>query len=111
MCTTSLASLSTRLVKYHWTQPMVSCKEPPDKACIAWPLHSPDLTPCDFCLWGFIKDCVYVSPLPADLPDLRHRMEADVARIYSDTLKKVWDELVYRLDLCRGTNGAHIKHL
>ncbi|GFX17783.1 uncharacterized protein TNCV_475831 [Trichonephila clavipes] len=38
-------------------------KEPPYKACIA----SPDLTPCDFFLMGFIQDCVYVPPLPADL--------------------------------------------
>ncbi|GFV47079.1 hypothetical protein TNCV_197741 [Trichonephila clavipes] len=50
---------------------------------------------------GFIKDCVYyVPPLPADLPDLRHRIEA-VARITSDTPNKVWDELAYQLDVCR----------
>ncbi|GFX18749.1 uncharacterized protein TNCV_3019071 [Trichonephila clavipes] len=73
--------------------------------------RSPDLTPCDFYLWGFIKDCVYVPRLPADLSDLRHRMEADVARISSDTLKKVWDELAYQLNVCRVTNGAHVEHL
>ncbi|GFU21889.1 DUF4817 domain-containing protein [Trichonephila clavipes] len=65
----------------------------------------------DFYLCGFIKDCVYVPALPADLSDLRHRMEADVARISSDTLKTVWDELAYRLDVCRVTNGAHIERL
>ncbi|GFV33821.1 hypothetical protein TNCV_1516171 [Trichonephila clavipes] len=47
----------------------------------------------------------------ADLPDLRHRIEADVARISSDTLNKVWDELANRIDLCREMNGAHIEHL
>ncbi|GFW32139.1 hypothetical protein TNCV_2601651 [Trichonephila clavipes] len=36
-------------------------------------------------------------------------METDVARISSDTLKKVWDELTYRIDLGRVTNGAHIE--
>ncbi|GFX55483.1 uncharacterized protein TNCV_267711 [Trichonephila clavipes] len=61
--------------------------------------RSPDMTPCDFYLLGFIKDCVYVPRLPADLSDLRYRMEAVVARISSDTLKKVWDELSYWLDL------------
>ncbi|GFX15777.1 DUF4817 domain-containing protein [Trichonephila clavipes] len=64
-------------------------KEPPDKACITWPPRSPNLTPCDFYLWGLIKDYVYIPRLPADLPDLRYRMEVDVARISSDTLKKV----------------------
>ncbi|GFV64127.1 hypothetical protein TNCV_1220181 [Trichonephila clavipes] len=56
-------------------------------------------------------DCVYVTPLPAKLPDLRQRIEAAVERITSDTLNKVWDELAYRLHLCRVTNGAHIEHL
>ncbi|GFV70658.1 uncharacterized protein TNCV_3842371 [Trichonephila clavipes] len=86
-------------------------KGPHDKTCFAWPPRSPDLIPCNFYLWGFIKDCVYVLPLPADLPDIRHKIEAAVAKITSDTPNKVWDELVYQLDVCRVTNGAHIEHL
>ncbi|GFT52916.1 hypothetical protein TNCV_1460221 [Trichonephila clavipes] len=46
-----------------------------------------------------------------NLPDLRHRIEAAVGRITSDTLNKIWDELTYRLDECRVTNGVHIQHL
>ncbi|GFW19871.1 HTH_48 domain-containing protein [Trichonephila clavipes] len=42
-----------------------------------------------------IKDCVYVPPLPGDLLDLRHMIEAAVARIISGKLNKVWDELAY----------------
>lgn len=34
-----------------------------------------------FFLWGFIKDLVDVLLLPADLPDLRNRVETDVATI------------------------------
>ncbi|GFV50980.1 uncharacterized protein TNCV_302411 [Trichonephila clavipes] len=64
----------------------------------------------DFYLWGFIKDCVYASPLPANIRDLRHRIEATVARITSNTLNKVRDELAYRLDMCHVTNRAHIEH-
>ncbi|GFU65802.1 uncharacterized protein TNCV_5059361 [Trichonephila clavipes] len=74
-------------------------KGPHDKACFAWPLRSPDLKQCGFYLWGFIKVSVYVPPLPTDLPDLKHRVEAAVARITSDTLNKVWNELAYRLDV------------
>ncbi|GFU83968.1 hypothetical protein TNCV_560941 [Trichonephila clavipes] len=40
-----------------------------------------------------MTDCVYVPPLPAHLPDTRHRIEATVARIASDTLDKIWDEI------------------
>ena len=24
---------------------------------VAWPPRSPDLSPCDFCLWGWMKQC------------------------------------------------------
>ncbi|GFY33600.1 uncharacterized protein TNCV_4591621 [Trichonephila clavipes] len=77
-------------------------KGPHDKPCFAWPLRFPDLISCDFYLGGLTKACVYVPPLPVDLPDLRHRIEAAVARITSDTLNKVSNELTYRLD--RGRN-------
>jgi hypothetical protein len=30
-----------------------------------WPPRSPDATPCHFFLWGYVKDQVYVPPLPA----------------------------------------------
>ncbi|GFV94277.1 hypothetical protein TNCV_2267311 [Trichonephila clavipes] len=34
-----------------------------DKALLKWHPKSLDMTPCDFFLWGFIKDKVFVSPL------------------------------------------------
>ena len=30
---------------------------------ITWPARSPDLTPPDFFLWGFVKDQVYRTPV------------------------------------------------
>jgi len=37
-----------------------------DGALMRWPRRSPDLTPCDFFFWGFVKDTVFVPPLPAN---------------------------------------------
>ena len=34
-----------------------------------WPPLSPDLTVCDVFLRGFVKDNVYVPPLPKMLPE------------------------------------------
>ena len=31
----------------------------------------PDATPCDFFLWGYVKDQVCVPPLPACIPELK----------------------------------------
>ena len=37
---------------------------------VGWAPRSPDLTPCDFFLWGYLKSKVYKSP-PIDLNDLQ----------------------------------------
>jgi len=38
-----------------------------DGALMWWPPRSTDLTPCDFFFWEFVKDTVFVPPLPANL--------------------------------------------
>ena len=38
-----------------------------DVTIMGWPPTSPDLTPCYFLLWGFVKDTVFVPPVPANL--------------------------------------------
>ena len=54
-----------------------------------WPPRSPDLTACDFFLWGFVKDTVFVPPLPANLQDLCNRITAAVALVDRDMLTRV----------------------
>jgi hypothetical protein len=76
-----------------------------------WPPRSPDLTPCDFTFWGFVKDTVFVPPLPADLQDLCNRVTAAMALVDRDMLTHVWNEMDYRIDVCRITKGRHIEHL
>ena len=50
-------------------------------APIAWPPRSPDLTPMDYFLWGFVKDQVFVPPLLANVVELRTRITAAVAKV------------------------------
>ncbi|GBN71564.1 hypothetical protein AVEN_99090-1 [Araneus ventricosus] len=38
---------------------------------LPWPPRSPDLTPCYFFLWGYVKDKVYVPPMPPTLQALQ----------------------------------------
>lgn len=82
-----------------------------DNRLLPWPPRSPDLTPCDFFLWGYIKDRVFVPPMPRDLQDLRQRITTAFATIDRDMLKRVWEEFDFRLDICRITKGSHIEHL
>jgi len=74
------------------------------------PPPSPDATPCDFFLLGYVKDQVYVPPLPASIPELKVLIRTAIETITADMLQTVWNELDYRVDVCRITKGAHIEH-
>ena len=76
-----------------------------------WPARSPDVTPCDYFLWGYVKDKAFVPPQPASIPGLKNRITAAVEIITPDLLIRVWQELDYRLDVCHATKGAYIEHL
>ena len=55
------------------------------------------------------KDWILFSPLPRDLADLKARIIAAVKNIGAPMLTRVWQELEYRIDVCRVTRGAHIE--
>jgi hypothetical protein len=82
-----------------------------DNNLLPWPPRSPDLTPCDFFLWGFVKDSVYVPPLPTSIHEIRYRITHALQAITADMLHRVWDEFDYRVDVCRVTQGAYIEGL
>ena len=73
--------------------------------------RSPEATPCNFFLWGYVKDEVYVLPLPASIPELKVRIRTSIETITADMLQTVWNELDYRVDDCRITKYAHVEHL
>ena len=45
-----------------------------DNVMLKWPPRSPDLTLCDFFLWGYVKSLVYVLLLPANVNELKQRI-------------------------------------
>jgi hypothetical protein len=62
-------------------------------------------------LWGYVKDRVFVPPLVTNLDDLKNRITTAVASVEEDTLRSLWDEFNYRLDVVRAAGGGHIEHL
>ncbi|GBN69730.1 hypothetical protein AVEN_88080-1 [Araneus ventricosus] len=82
-----------------------------DVPLLPWPPRSPDIIPCDFFLWGYVRDKVYVPPMPTTLQALKERIAAAVTDIHGNMLLNVWTELDYRWDVCRVTKCAHIEHL
>jgi hypothetical protein len=60
---------------------------------------------------AFQRGTVYVPPLPRDLADLQTRIIAAVKNMDAPMLTGVWQELEYRIDVCRVTHGACIELL
>ena len=58
-----------------------------------------------------LKVFFYVSPLPASIQGLKVRIRTAIETITADMLQTVWNELDYRVDVCRITMGAYIEHL
>ena len=73
-----------------------------------WPPRSPDITPLDFFLWGYVKDKVFSTPVP-DITNLKARITDAFATITEDMLENTWREIDYRLDVLRATKGAHVE--
>jgi len=73
-----------------------------------WPPQSPDITPLDFFLWGYVKDKVFSTPIP-EITNLKARITDAFATITEDMLENTWREIDYRLDVLRATKGVHVK--
>ncbi|GBM49949.1 hypothetical protein AVEN_22461-1 [Araneus ventricosus] len=75
---------------------------------MTWPPRSPDITPLDFYLWGYVKQHVFSERIN-DINHLKQRITDVIHSVTPDVLTRVWEELDYRLDVCRATYGTHIE--
>lgn len=66
---------------------------------IRWPPRSPDLTPLDFYLWGFLKDRVFRTGLPKTLDEMRDRILENCTIPDDDMYGKVIESFVTRTNL------------
>ena len=63
-----------------------------------WPARSPDLNPCDFWLWGYLKDRVYQGHFRS-LVDLRTSKKQDFAQIPRELLRATIDHAILRCSM------------
>lgn len=76
----------------------------------AWPARSPDLTPLDFFLWGYIKEKVYATPV-STLAELEGRIMEAFATITPEMLQNVLRNISERAQACHMEGGGHFEHL
>ncbi|GFW07979.1 uncharacterized protein TNCV_3921111 [Trichonephila clavipes] len=75
-----------------------------------WRLWSPDLTPADFWLWGYLKSRVYLSG-PSSLSELKDAIRREVSSIHPDMLHSAVAGFVTRLECLLPCGGGHVEHI
>lgn len=73
-----------------------------------WPPYSPDLNPCDFFLWGYLKDRIYKNQ-PRNPDELKAKIIKECHGITTDTLSKVTAGFQRRLAAVIDREGWHIE--
>ena len=66
---------------------------------VPWPPRSPDLSACDFFLWGYLKSKVYVRK-PRTVDDLKVSIREEIATVPQEMLVNVMQNFEERLRTC-----------
>ena len=73
-----------------------------------WPARSPDITPLDFFLWGYVKTKVFKSEIK-DIDDLKTKITEAVASVRPEMLVNTWKEVKSRLEMLAENGGRHVE--
>lgn len=77
---------------------------------IGWPPRSPDLSPCDYFLWGYLKSRVFTHR-PRTLEELRAAIRQEIAAIPQDMIRRVMTRFRENLQQCINNNGRHLRDI
>ena len=58
---------------------------------VSWPLRSPDFTPPDFFLWGYLKQSLYINR-PNTLLEIKGNIDEEINRITPGVLEKYCEQ-------------------
>ena len=76
---------------------------------VPWPPRSPDLSACDFFLWGYLKSKVYVRK-PRTV-DLKVSIREEIATVPQEMLVNVMQNFEERLRPCVRQEGRHLSDI
>ena len=75
-----------------------------------WSSHSPDLSPLDFHLWGYLKDKMLGQSFDSR-EDLRDAIIEHVKDIEAIQFHRVIEHFIERIKMCISRKGGHLEHL
>ncbi|XP_048484480.1 uncharacterized protein LOC125490157 [Plutella xylostella] len=102
-CHTSNESLP--VVKELFSKKLIS-----RRGDIPWPPRSPDLSPADFFLWGYLKQRVY-NHKPRALRELKEKIREEMAAIPKALCDRVLTNFHSRLQECLSRDGGHLNDI
>lgn len=74
---------------------------------VGWPARSPDLSMCDFFLWGYLKEKVF-KHRPHTLEELKNRIIEETSAIPLEMCRKAAQNFRNRLHQCIAAEGRHL---
>jgi hypothetical protein len=74
---------------------------------IEWPPRSPDMTPLDFWLWGYLKELVY-GEKPQSIEDLKRLITEKMNAIPAEMIANVCASVTRRMNRCIELEGRQI---
>jgi len=74
-----------------------------------WPSHSPDLNPCDYFLWGFMKDSIYGPNQVYNVTNLKENIEKCFKELPTYVIKSAITNIHCRVTKCIDQNGKHFE--
>lgn len=103
-CPAHSTRLITNFLNQHFPERWIARHGP-----IHWPARSPDLTPMDFYLWGYLKQKVYSYDLHDNIDLLKQKIRDAVDEINPMTIAKVFDDFRVRIEKCADLGGSQIE--
>jgi len=74
---------------------------------VLWPARSPDLSACDYFLWGYLKSRIFISK-PRTIAERKQNAKEEIAAIPEQITRRVMENLRVRLKQCLRNGGRHL---
>ena len=75
-----------------------------------WPPRSPDVTPPDYFLWGYLKGRVYQNK-PRSIDALKANITEEIQAVTADVLARTFQNMACRVQSCLDANGGHFQYM
>jgi len=77
---------------------------------VPWPARSPDLSTCDYILWGYLKSRVFICK-PRTIAELKQSIKEEIVAIPEHMTRRAMENLGVRLEQCLRNGGRQLSDL